>query len=400
MKMATGNSVLKDSTQAAAEAWTQAVDLLGSEPSLVICAANAAYDVEVLRQQLVMLAPSSCVVAGASSCLGAMNERGMHSGDDSGLSLMVFHDHQGDFGAGLAELGIDPIAAAQAAVLQAIDNAGRSGELPDLIWLCSAPGQEELVLDGIASVVGTNVPVVGGSSGDNTISGEWWQFSGEDSARQGVLLVVFYPSCQLGVSFHSGYAPSQFSGIATSAKGRMLYTIDHEPAAVVYNRWTRGLIEEQAEGGNILAKSTFHPLGLEVGHIENIPYFSLCHPDQVHEGGAVSLFSNVKEGDQLTLMEGTPESLTRRAGSVIQGLVTRKSWHTSQLTGALVVYCAGCMLGVRARMDEVVLGIHKAMGAAPFQGVFTFGEQGCFIDGVNRHANLMIAVVVFSNEGE
>jgi len=61
-----------------------------------------------------------------------------------------------------------------------------------------------------------------------------------------------------------------------------------------------------------------------------------------------------------------------------------------------VIFCAGCMLTVRERMDQVVLGLRDNLADVPFLGCFTFGEQGCFIGGENRHGNLMISVTVFA----
>ena len=68
------------------------------------------------------------------------------------------------------------------------------------------------------------------------------------------------------------------------------------------------------------------------------------------------------------------------------------------VAGALVIFCAGCMLTVRDRMDRVVAGLDEGLGDAPFLGCFTFGEQGCFVGGENRHGNLMISVTVFARE--
>jgi len=398
MKIATGNSVCTDINVAVEAAWQQIQDAFIGDPKLIICSASANYPADQLRNRLLKLIPQDCNIAGSSSCLGAMNERGFHSTDAYGLSLIAFANDQGDFGVGLTALEETPEAAASAAIVQAINDAERPGELPDLIWLSAAPGCEEKVLEGIASVVGSNVPVVGGSSGDNTITGEWWQFSREHHEQNGVLAIAFYPECNIALSFHSGYAPTEHSGIVTKSEGRTIHTIDHEPAASVYNRWTDGLIEPFLAGGNILGTSTFYPIGVEAGRIEHIPYYALKHPEQVLADGSITLFSNVETGQQITLMEGSPDSLTRRAGTVASGLMTRNAWRTDQLAGALVVYCAGCMLGVPDRMDEVNLGIHEAIGGAPFQAMFTFGEQGCFVDGVNRHANLMIAVVLFAND--
>jgi hypothetical protein len=56
------------------------------------------------------------------------------------------------------------------------------------------------------------------------------------------------------------------------------------------------------------------------------------------------------------------------------------------------------MLTVRDRIDQVVAGLDEGLGGAPFLGCFTFGEQGCFVGGENRHGNLMISVTVFARE--
>jgi hypothetical protein len=47
-------------------------------------------------------------------------------------------------------------------------------------------------------------------------------------------------------------------------------------------------------------------------------------------------------------------------------------------------------------MDQVVDGVNQSLGGKPFLGSFTFGEQGCFAGGENRHGNLMISVLVFT----
>jgi len=319
--------------------------------------------------------------------------------EGGGLSLIAFAEDEGDFGVAVAPLGDDPVAAAAAAIQEAIDDAGRPGELPDLIWLSTAPGHEEQVLEGIASVVGTKVPVIGGSSADNDIAGQWWQFAGARDQRDGVMVIAMYPQCRFGFSFHCGYAPTTHVGTVTSAGARTIHTIDHEPAAVVYNRWTDGLIQSSLKGGNILAASTFRPLGREAGHILNFPYYALLHPERVLPDGSITLFADVRVGERLTLMEGSPDSLVRRAGTVAAGVINREGWSEDRIAGALVVYCAGCMLGVRRRLDEVRRGLNWALAGRPFQTVFTFGEQGSFIDGANHHANLMIAVIAFASAG-
>ena len=66
-----------------------------------------------------------------------------------------------------------------------------------------------------------------------------------------------------------------------------------------------------------------------------------------------------------------------------------------QIAGALIIYCAGCMMAVHNEMQTVVKGFRKALGSQPFLGLHTFGEQGCAVPGENLHANLMMSIIVF-----
>ena len=95
------------------------------------------------------------------------------------------------------------------------------------------------------------------------------------------------------------------------------------------------------------------------------------------------------------MMSGTRSSLISRAGRVARAALGAGNLTPDQICGALVIYCAGCMLTIQDQMDEVAAEVRDALGGKPFIGAFTFGEQGCFIGGENHHGNLMISVVVF-----
>jgi len=94
-------------------------------------------------------------------------------------------------------------------------------------------------------------------------------------------------------------------------------------------------------------------------------------------------------------MQGTPESLSSRAGRVAAAAVESAPFGAHEVKGAFVLFCSGCMLAVQDRMHEPPEGLKDAFHGAPFLCSFTLGEQGCFIGGENRHGNLMIATLVF-----
>lgn len=344
-----------------------------------------------------VMLPDVAAVHGATSCLGAMSHRGIHDG----LAAFVIDDPDGDYGSASRAYGDDTEAAVRDAVREALLRADRPGETPDLIWLSATPGVEEQVLNGIEAVVGSDVPIIGGSAADNNLEGNWFVFDNQTKTTDGLVVSVLFPSRPISFAYQNAYSPSNNEGVVTSARGRTIQSIDNRPAMQVYSEWTDGAVEGAERGGDakaILSESTLWPLGREVTKLGGVPFYLLVHPALAKDGGEIDLFATVEVGEKLTSMTGTRENLTDRAGRVAElaGKLTPSS--KPSIAGALMIYCGGCMLSVRDDMDRVVAGVNAALGGAPFIGAFTFGEQGPLIDAGNRHGNLMISCVVFETD--
>ena len=397
MRAAVVSSTNPDTRGAAQEAIGELRQRLGDAPHWLVVQASVLHDVEVL-QQLVHEAFPHAPVHGGTSCLGVLTQDGFQSSDGVGLGLFGIVDDDGAFGVGAAELGDDPAKAGAEAVRSALAQAGRPGEMPALLWVGGAPGKEEAMLSGIESVVGSGIPIVGGSTADNTVEGHWKQFTLDKVSADCAVVSALFPSASVTSTFQSGYSPTKTRGVVTKASGRILHTIDGKPAAVVYNDWTEGAVSDALEaGGNVLSKTTLYPLGCVVGEAGDLPYYRLIHPDGVTPDKALTLFADVAEGDELILMRGSVEGLSQRGVEVAEEALAQSGVDPAGVAGCLVVFCAGCMLTIQERMPQVAQGLAKALDGVPTLGLFTFGEQGCFLGGENRQGNLMISVTVFHN---
>ncbi|NOY83757.1 MAG: hypothetical protein GXO96_02830 [Nitrospirae bacterium] len=396
MKTATAWAT-ETSFDAIQNAYQRLLKELGAEPSTLVVSFSVSYDATLVLKAIRELSPN-VPVQGASSCLGAMTQDGFHSNKGSGLSFFGILDPEGSYGVSASMITDDAKQAAKDALEQALVAANCAGEVPAMIWLTAAPGFEERLMEGIAEVVGDGVPIAGGSSADNTVTGEWKQFSGDTVYDNAVVVGAMFPSTEIMFAFHSGYEPTDNKGKVTKIAGRTLSEIDHRPAAEVYNEWTSGLISKEiATGGNILAATSLHPLGRVAGHIGKIPYFQLTHPNAVLKKGALNLFTDMAIDDEIVLMQGSVDSLVSRAARVASSAKEMNPLKSSDVAGALIIYCAGCMLTVKDKIDEVVHGLKEELPDTPFMGSFTFGEQGCFVGGENRHGNLMISVLLFTD---
>lgn len=396
MKIATAWSTETDPAAATSHAYAEVERQLGAPPTLLFVHHSVLHDAAAVAAALRSVAPGVPAIGG-TSCLGVMTAEGFHSAEGRGLGLLAIHDPTGSYGVGAAPLGDDPRAAAAAAIQSAAAAAGRAGESPDIVWLYGVPGREEQILLGVQDAIGPDVPIAGGSAADNDVSGQWQQISGGEVVRDAVVVCALYPSAPVHWSFHSGYSPTERAATVTRAEGRVLHELDGRPAAEVYDEWTGGAVARElaAGGGSVLGGTTLFPLGRLVGSTGGAPYHRLSHPEAVTPERGLSLFTEVHAGERVVLMEGTRGSLVSRAGRVARAAIAAGELAPEDIAGALVVYCAGCMLTVREDMDRVAAEIRGALGERPFLGMFTFGEQGCFVGGENHHGNLMISAVVF-----
>ncbi|WP_158968150.1 FIST signal transduction protein [Chachezhania sediminis] len=335
---------------------------------------------------------------GVTSCMGPMTARSADPGQRATLAAFVIRDPEGDYGTGCQDLGDDPRQAAVRATLSALAGAGRSGEVPDVVWLTATPGTEEQLIQGIQDVVGDGVPIIGGSAADNDMSGRWYVFSAGGSSAEGVTVSVLFPSTQVAFSFSNGLVPTAHRGTVTKARGRSLISIDDRPAGQVYAEWLadRVLPPGAADSCSMMPERfALAPLGRRVSDLRGVPNYLQVQPRVTEPNDSLTLYGEVAEGEQLTLMTGDPRLLADRAGRVAARAVPFGIGR-DMIAGALMVYCGGCMLAARDRMDRIVNGTGAALGHAPFLGLFSFGEQGPVLGAGNRHGNLMISCLVFT----
>lgn len=346
-------------------------------------------------------------ILGGTSCNGVMNEAGL-TGKHS-IGVLAVEDPDGDYGTAMVRLGSDAADCAERALHAALDRAGCAGELPELIWIYQAPGCEEEVIEGLRRVVGDRCPIIGGSSADNEVAGNWRQLGTDGVLTDGLVVGVLFSSGGIGFAFQGGYEPSGESGIVTrigygavgesgvvtQSSGRRITSIDGQPAAEVYNRWIGGILDDRLrDGGNILADTTMHPIGVGAGRIEGITHYLLIHPHEVLDDGSLSTFACIEEGTRLFSMRGERSRLVDRAGKVAAAAAAMLPDGEQSLAGGLIVYCAGCMLAVGEDMPAVAKTVAERFDGRPFLGCFTFGEQGAML-GHNAHGNLMISAIAF-----
>jgi hypothetical protein len=272
------------------------------------------------------------------------------------------------------------------------DNFG----IPDIILMHATPGFEERIIDGITDILGENVPIYGGSAGDDNLEGKWFIFKDSLKIKEGFLLVGI-KSNNIYCNFISEYVPTDLSGIVTKSNYRTIYEIDNKPAAVVYNEWTNGLISKYvANGGIIYSLTSNFPIGQVYGRDTKERFYLLAHPYMVLSvNNGITFFSEIKEGERIWLMKENKTALFDRINSFVQYLKNTELKMSSK--GSILIYCAGIIKTMPGQANLITDIYKKVIKNTPFIGAATIGEQGYFKGNVNKsfHGNLMFNTIVF-----
>ncbi|EKO3801379.1 FIST C-terminal domain-containing protein [Vibrio harveyi] len=360
--------------------------------SHIICYYTEEYDFRAIQYAFSDLFPD-IPFHGASSCQAIMTNHGYHQGPTIAI-LAIYDSGLHSYGTGISTYSTDIESSVDQALNMALFHADRVGEVPNLILLHATPGNEESVIECIDSRFGTLVPIIGGSAADNNIEGNWSIITSQGYEQNGVSLTLFYSSQPVDIAFSAGHSPTGITGIATKTKGRILLEIDNQPALDVYRAWTNHQETQTDRESFLFTNSSAYPLGRIAGQLYERPYYKLSHPIRETEQGGIELFTDIEEGEMLTLMQGSRQHLVARAARVVNAAFNQKL-EESRKIGVINIFCAGPMLHLKQDINSVCEQINQELENLPFICPFTFGEQGRFIGGENGHGNLMISSAIF-----
>lgn len=336
-------------------------------------------------------------ILGTTSHLGVGTENGFHQSPSA--TAMVFYGSGYQIGTGFRTgNSSDPQKWGADLARDAVGSGNVSAQDIRFAILFSSPGRENQILKGIYEVIPKDTPVLGGGIASTAFAPDWYVWNEVGAGQQGAVLAVCDWPWELHAHFESGYMMTGKKGVATDVvNSRILKTIDHRPAAIVYNEWMNGALAHKLNGGNILEETTLKPLGISKDIGNGIRTFLLIHPEEVLSDQSIKLFADVEEGDELFLMFSQAESLVKRPQRLSRVALSKSALDAEMLVGSLLIYCAGCLTAIREKSDEMLCN-YRSGNPAPFIAGFTFGEVGCVQPGVYGHGNLMIGALFLSNK--
>jgi len=407
---------------------------LTDQPSWLFLTMTANHNHEAGIKKLQELAPN-VPYSGLTTCQGVLHGAKSCRDGQTCVAIWAIQDAEGAYATGCFDVGDDPEKSAHNAMkkvknrlkAKGLDEDGGNakandgakidfshcGKKPSFVFVNPSPGSEDKVLSGLSSVVGDNIPLIGGSSADNDVTGKWKQWAsnsvtgGNNSENAtmtggGCSFMLCYCSASVKGCLFTGYNASAHVGIVTKIDGpRHILEIDNRSSTEVYNEWTGGALQEELEAdeANVLGISSLFPLGQRCGESEGEPYYRVMHPHLFKKTTkSVTLFADVQVGENIVMMSGTKENLVNRIAQISSHVVRASNFSMQEVRGALIIFCGGAMMYASDQMDTAAEKLYESLGGTPYVGIHTFGEQGQFPDGSSRHGNLMFSAVVFSSK--
>ena len=285
--------------------------------------------------------------------------------------------------------------------------ADATGEVDSPQFVCIFPPSfflEQAFVDGLASVLGDNTPIVG--------VGTFVQFSHATAPSvKGLAAVLCWPSVHVTAAFSNGYTPRvDCTGVITKVEGKYnLLEIDGKPAADVLMGWMPPDVKkefEAAEPDNLYDNP-------KIGGWFHLNYMASeigidAHEEPIYKNFGVrgfhretrSLFTQgvVKKEERVVMCAATPDDLAKRTAKVAKSLLKSSGFPASGLRGAISLMCAtNTLVDSAGGMQSCAEQMAEANGFAPCLGICGAGEQGRFGDGTNASGYGMYSCLFFTS---
>ncbi len=383
MKALTGYSTNKNAYLAGLEAGRMAGK--NANAKLVFAYMSCDYKIKDVIRGLKEI--YDCPIIGNTSFTGVIMPQGYIGGDKPFVGILVLCDPNMIVGVGFADRK----------AYQSARDAGESAtkharamtkmpfnDEPDLMYMTASPTEEEFFLKGANRVIG-RVPLFGGSTADNTISGNWSLYLDNKVTNEGVAVALIYMKNGFVNEFTGAYRETGDMGIITKVEGtRQLVTIDGVPAVKKYAKW-RNMKPSELMGDKLLSATITSPLGVKdrLGDL-----VAIRHPMFANDDYSMNIGANLSTGTTVIRMEATVDELISSVGETLRKLNAKL---TKPAVCYHLVHCGGRRAGIGDRINEVYEEIKKNTNGVPFIMEFTFGEYGYVDDGRNTTGGLMLS---------
>lgn len=248
--------------------------------------------------------------------------------------------------------------------------------------------KEEEYLRHLSKIIPKESTVIGGSAGDD-LKFKKTYLIGNGVYTDAVVLTMINTFLKVGTAMGNPYYPTNKGALVTKSKGRIVYELNHKPAADVL----REIFEVDKLSYEVFASKT---IGLK--SIDIFGEYMIKSPMMALDDGSVIFHAEIPEGSFLTLMKTDEGYLRESFKKTILDAI--KDAGSPKKLGFIVVF--NCVLRYLLKCHYNVNDIYfikNLLGEdVPIIGFNTYGEQGRTLGGSLGHFNQTSTILVVGNE--
>ncbi|HUR18347.1 MAG TPA: FIST N-terminal domain-containing protein [Acidimicrobiales bacterium] len=356
-----GQSADPDASKAGAEAARKA--LTNEDPRLMLVFCSEAYDLKALLAGI--NGESGGVPLIGCSTAGEIAT----SGPTDASVVVVAFGGPGFFvatGFGLTSGGLRE-AAAEAAACAA--ETGDSAHRVLLVLSDGLGGDQMEVVRGAYSVVGTEVPLVGGCAGDDLKMKSTYQLVGDQVLEGAVVCAALGSDAPMGIGVQHGWRKVGEPMLVTSSGANRVHTLDDQAALDVYLQRLNAPAEAANDPAAFTRFALTHPLGLSRRSGEEVRFVAEAN----FEDRSIGCIAEVPQGGLAWMMEGDDDSVLAATDVACNDALA--ALGGSRPLGLVAFDCIARrgVLGDEGISREVER-IATHAGGAPVAGFYTYGE--------------------------
>lgn len=237
----------------------------------------------------------------------------------------------------------------------------------------------EVLVENIEKVVGPDVTIFGGMAGDDAKFTGTYVFNHEKSTDNGIIALVFDED---KVDLHgmalSGWKPMGIARTITKSKGRLIYSIDNQPAVDMYLKYLGNENFFDKDKHKIFeAIGVHYPLQVELENGESV----MVTPMGIDmDENALICEKEVKQNSTFHFSVPPDFDIVE---TILQNASELKNEREAEADALLIFSCIGRHSAMGPMTQEENEGLAKIWNV-PMAGFYTYGEFGRSLYGKRR----------------
>ena len=225
------------------------------------------------------------------------------------------------------------------------------------------------IINGMRQQLGMSFPLIGASPSERLGHKNSHLYFNEEIIKDAACGMLFGGKLTFGVGVKHGWKPLGKPRHITKSRGNIVYEINEEPAAKLYEEYIGKSREELKK--ELKRISIFYPIGI---HLPGEEEYLLRNVISIEDDGSLTLQGDVHVDSRIRLMVGTKESCLEATAQAMDDLKTAMKDHPAEFILVFDSLSRLMLLGRQADREIEIIR-EKAGSGVPIFGLYTYGEQ-------------------------